>query len=148
MSELPKGGETNVGEPSRFELTEENVKNAYDLAKRSTPGLRWGPAPYEPGDMEKLMAKSGGPAVYCAWTGPKEDEVYAALTGNGPTSEVNALFFAHARDIVIELIDERHRLRAAAKKAVESLTYDDDDGAAAKALLVSALGSGDGGSGA
>lgn len=106
---MPTGGETNVTQPSRFELTDENVANALDVALRSTPGLQWGPAPYEPGDMEKLMAKSGGPAVYCAWTGPKEDEVYAALTGNGPTSEVNALFYSHARDIVVALIEERER---------------------------------------
>lgn len=47
----------------------------------------------------------------------------------------------HAR-----VIDERndagaeaHRLRNAMKKAIESLTYDDDAGDAAKTLLVAAL---------
>lgn len=118
---IPDGGEANREHPSRFELTDENVANALEVAKRSTPALHWGPAPYEPGDMEKLMAKSGGPAVYCAWAGPKEDEVYAALTGNGPTSEINALFFAHARDIVIALIEEREELRGRLKNATDAL---------------------------
>ncbi len=107
---IPEGGESNAAEPSRFELTDENVSKALDIARRSTPGLRWGEAPWTPGDFEKLAAKGTGP-VFCAWTGPKEDEVYAALTGNGPTSEINALFFSHARDIVIALIEERAELR-------------------------------------
>lgn len=117
---IPAGGEANRDAPSRFELTEENVANALDVAKRSTPGLRWGPSPYTPGDQEKLLAKGSGP-VFCAWTGAPEDEVYAALTGNGPTSEVNALFYAHARDIVIALIEERTELRGRLKNAEDAL---------------------------
>lgn len=118
--DIPKGGEANAVEPSRFELTEENVSRALDVARRSTPGLKWGEAPYKPGDMERLLTKGEG-GVYCAWTGPKEDEVYAALTGNGPTSEVNALFFAHARDLVIALIEERAELRGRLKNAEDAL---------------------------
>lgn len=126
---IPAGGEVNAAQPSRFELTEENVANALVIARRSTPALRWGEAPWTPGDFEKLLAKGSGPA-FCAWTGPKEDEVYAALTGNGPTSEVNALFFAHARDIVIALIEERTRLRAVGQAACEFLearSWEEDD---------------------
>ena len=66
--------------------------------------------PYEPGDIEHLLTSHGDGPVWCAWTGPEEDERYAALTGNGPTSEANARFFACARDIVIALIEDRRRL--------------------------------------
>jgi len=43
---------------------------------------------------------------------PIEDEaLFAAITGNGPTSEANARFFAGARDAFLMAIDEIERLK-------------------------------------
>ena len=40
-----------------------------------------------------------------------EKALYAAITGNGPTSEANARFFAGARVALLEAIDEIERLQ-------------------------------------
>lgn len=96
--------------PSRFDPTPENVALAIEHARRSTPDLKWGGVEHKPGEVEELLSKGAG-KVWLAWTGPKDAALYAAVTGNGPTSEANALFFAHARDVVIALGEEVQRLR-------------------------------------
>jgi len=49
--------------------------------------------------------------------GKPEFAILAAITGNGPTSEANAEFFANARDDVPWLIDELERARAGIEMA-------------------------------
>lgn len=130
--------------PSRFEASDENVALAIEHAKRSTPELKWGACEHEPGEIERLIAKEPGPC-WMAWTGPKDSALYAAIAGNGPTSEVNALFFAHARDIVISVGEDWQRYRKALQSIADSTCCEGCNEAkavAAAALKGSAAGAG------
>lgn len=47
-------------------------------------------------DLSVVSGKSV-PGLFVVSTGPHDDALFVAITGNGPTSEDNAHFFAHAR---------------------------------------------------
>ena len=101
----------NIKHPSRCQITPESVALAIESARRSTPDLKYGACDIEMKDWEEVLGRMVGPQIFTAWTGPTDEPLYAAVTGNGPTSEVNALFFSLARDMVIALGEEVQRLR-------------------------------------
>jgi hypothetical protein len=121
--------------PSRFEATIYNVATAIVLARASTPDLKYGGIEHAPGEIERLVARGDGKKVWVAWVGPKEEALYAAMTGNGPTSEVNAMFFAHARDIVITVGEDWQRYRQALMRIVR-----ESSDSASKAVAAEVLG--------
>ncbi len=64
---------------------------------------------------------------WCAYTVPpsvreEEGELIGAITGNGPTSEANARFFAGARGVMLRLISEVRRLNAHDAEQIDRLT--------------------------
>ena len=62
------------------------------------------------GTSEKLWS------VWCEQDRPDGSSVIA-ITGNGPTSEANAEFFASARKVVLGLVSEVDRLRTILRNA-------------------------------
>lgn len=95
---------------TKYDVKRDGIEIARKLAGASTPETNYGSDEITPGDVETAMTKGTGP-VWFAWSGPKDDAVFTAITGNGPTSEANAVFFAHARDMVLALADEVEMLR-------------------------------------
>lgn len=62
--------------------------------------------------MTGFRACIDGGTGYQPWIviAPGEPVLMVALTGNGPTSEANAQFFASAKDIVLALIDRLEQI--------------------------------------
>lgn len=88
----------------RYEMNAGNLEEAIAMAEASTPGLRWGSCELTEEDSKKMLSRGVGDDIFMAWASDEAGETLsAAVTGNGPTSEANARFFAHARDIVIAL---------------------------------------------
>lgn len=108
----------------KYSLEHDGLPIAKALAEASTPDANYGHGNITPGDVEMAMTKHGPGPVWFAWSGTKEDAVYTAITGNGPTSEANAVFFAHAREIVLELVAEVARLRLLQSMAEHSSSAD------------------------
>lgn len=94
-----------------YDVERDGIEIARQLAEASTPSTSWGSDEITPGDVEIAMTKGDGP-VWFAWSGTMEDARYTAITGNGPTSRANALFYGHARTMVLGLVGEVERLRA------------------------------------
>lgn len=107
MSDNDNGGRVS------YSVARDGLDIAEKLARASSPETRYGQNTITPGDVEIAMTKGQGELVWFTWTGTREDASFTAITGNGPTSEANALFYAHARDIVLELAAEVRRLRSA-----------------------------------
>lgn len=100
---------------ARYEMTQENTVEAIAMARASTPGCRWGSVARTEAEFQAALDAGIGDTVWCTWIpdpDPKSDEtLFVGVTGNGPTSEANARFLAHARDIVIALGEEVLELR-------------------------------------
>lgn len=93
-----------------FEATAENVAKAVALAESASLVTSYCADDITPEDLGIARANGEGPIWYC-WAGTKQDPLFVAITGNGPTSERNAAFFSCARDVVITLGEELQRLR-------------------------------------
>lgn len=108
----------------RIEMTTENLKKCLEMAVDSTPIDGYGPfTPEGPvGEwFEAFVARTGdggvGPPpkleLWCAWRKAEDGaEEFTALTGNGPMSEKNALFYGNARTIVLSMFDRIEELEA------------------------------------
>ena len=64
-------------------------------------------------DYDELPARTGeGDQFWTSYVdGGSEGPLVTAITGNGPTSEANALLFACARSAILALVDEVRRLK-------------------------------------
>lgn len=103
-------------------MTDKELSAICERVEKATPG------PWEAGllggdpleDFRQALAKGVDPEVHLAFLrldGDPEPR-YVAITGNGPTSEENADFIAHARADVPYLLDEVERLRGWAEHAI------------------------------
>lgn len=96
----------------RYEMTPENLAEALAMAEAATPSCRFGQTEVHDEEWKAILGRGDGDEVWCTWVPDGDTSLFAAVTGNGPTSEANARFFAHARDIVMALGAEVQRLRA------------------------------------
>src|SRR5579859_881461 len=101
-------------------MTPEDLKRYREVAEASTPNLQTGLFRSDEQDdqvaqfSESLRARSPGEcwmvvAPIGDGTPIEESALFAAITGNGPTSANNARFFAGARAAALESIDEIER---------------------------------------
>ena len=75
-------------------------------------------------DKVREKAESGSEdRVWITWQRNPDVDKFSAITGDGPTSEANARFFASARDIVLTLIEEINRLQVAVAHSVPRLRW-------------------------
>ncbi len=107
---------SDVPEPFKFEITPDNLAQARGLATDSSAGLSFGNMPMDTDEWARVFNASASRTSWIAWCGPTDEAMVAAVTGNGPTSETNAAFFAVARPVVLALLDEVERLQAVLKK--------------------------------
>lgn len=111
---------------------EESKKGSDDLSEieritlASTPDLKWGPTTRTDAEWLELIHKDESPEHFVVHRDAPDGagSLFAAIavTGNGPTSEANAMFFAGARGVVLMLIAEVRALRAARAEEVQSAT--------------------------
>lgn len=124
------GGGTMSEDKAHYEagrMTEEELKEIRQRAEDSGAALRLGISPE--GTTEQLSqyladicakTEGGGRALWLVY-GLGESEDYddariAAVTGNGPTSEANARFFARARVDTLRLLEEVESSRERERK--------------------------------
>jgi hypothetical protein len=97
-------------EETRFELTHENLRNLRKLLAETSGGLSY--SQNEAADFAEHVTPADRKLW---WVSTKENleeledpEIIArvvAITGDGPRSEANAKLFAHARRIILSLLD-------------------------------------------
>ena len=103
--------------PERLEEIRERVESA------SPEPWHFATAPHDPTTQTKAEFVVGAlnkcrpvPSLWTCWAavpkGTPDDYIIPALTGDGPTSESNARFIAHARSDVPDLLAEIAELRA------------------------------------
>lgn len=96
-------------------ITFKQIAQIEEAARASTDGaLQWGQITADKAAAlpAKTAAEDGTSPdqVWCTWTGPTDDALILAVTGNGKTSERNAFFFACARSAVLALLEDRRVL--------------------------------------
>lgn len=116
-------------------ISKDELVKMHDLCNAATP------CPLSTGIVDTKMdppkwfeehLSFGSGAIYCVWcpehpktiddkTGEPEHAVLFCITGNGPTSEVNAEFVVKARKWMPLLLDEIERLQAENAEIIDGL---------------------------
>ncbi len=87
------------------------VEQALQLALASSADTSYTSDTVTAEDIITVVEPNNDPFWY-VWC-PKDDNqtYFTALTGHGPTSKANAIFYSVARNLVIELVAEIERLK-------------------------------------
>ena len=90
-----------------------SIEDVRRITEASSAGpLGYGQVPVEVAYGLAEKTNPDAPDLWTTYVKANDGELVTAITGNGPASEANALFYSIARAWVLELCDKVERLEA------------------------------------